>query len=79
MKNRTLLEDYKKADLDCLIPVVIRLKDNATKTVMIPKNELWYTATAFSGHKKSGFKLDKLQRALINRGIDFKSAFYPFI
>ena len=73
------LENYKEANLDTLIPTTIRLKDNSTQLVMIPKNELWYESNAFSGHKESGFKLDYLQKALDKRNLDYKSAFYPFI
>jgi hypothetical protein len=73
------LEYYKKADLQTLIPVAIRLKDNSINTVMIPKIELWYEAGNFSGHKQSGFKNDKLLIALDNRELNYKSAFYPFI
>jgi hypothetical protein len=73
------LETYKKANLETLIPTTIRLKDNSTKIVMIPKKELWYEATAFSGHKSSCFRLDKLQTALDNRGVNYKTAFYAFI
>jgi len=62
-----------------LIETKIRLKDNTTKTIMLPKDELWYESNAFSGHKKSGFRLDYLQKALDKRNIDYKSAFYPFI
>jgi len=62
-----------------LIETKIRLKDNTTKTIMLPKDELWYEANAFSGHKTSGFRLDYLQNALNKRNIDYKSAFYPFI
>jgi hypothetical protein len=76
MKN---LETYKKANLETLIPTTIRLKDNSTEIVMIPKKELWYEATAFSGHKSSGFRLDKLQIALDNRDVNYKTAFYAFI
>ena len=65
--------------MNTLIETKIRLKDNTIKTVMLPKNELWYEANAFSGHKKSGFRLDKLMNALNKRGIDYKTAFYPFI
>ena len=75
----TTLETYKKAKSETLIPTTIRLKDNSIEIVMIPKKELWYEATAFSGHKTSGFRLDKLQNALNNRGINYKSAFYAFI
>ncbi len=75
----TTLETYKKANLETLIPATIRLKNNSTEVVMIPKKELWYEATAFSGHKSSGFKLDKLQMALDNRGVNYKTAFYAFI
>lgn len=73
------LENYKKASIDTLIPVTIRLKDNSTEIKMIPKHELWYEANDFSCHKQSGFKLDKLQKALDIRGINYKSAFYQFI
>ena len=73
------LENYKKATLETLIPTTIRFKDKSTKTVMILKKELWYEATAFSGHKHSGFKLDKLQKALDDRGLNYKTAFYSFI
>ncbi len=75
----TTLENYKKANLETLIPTTIRLKDNSTEVVMIPKNELWYEANAFSGHKASGFKLDKLQKALDSRDVNYKTAFYAFI
>lgn len=75
----TTLENYKKANLDTLIPTTIRLKNKSTKIVMIPKKELWYEQSAFSGHKTSGFRLDKLQTALDNRGINYKTAFYHFI
>lgn len=75
----TTLENYKKATLETLIPTTIRLKDNSTKVVMIPKHELWYESSVFSGHKKSGFKLDKLQNALDSRCLNYKSAFYDFI
>ena len=75
----TTLENYKKADLETLIPTTIRLKDNTTKVVMIPKKELWYEANAFSGHKSSCFRSDKLQKALDNRNINYKTAFYAFI
>jgi len=73
------LENYKKANLETLIPTSIRLNDNTIKVVMIPKKELWYEATAFSGHRKSGYRLDKLQIALDNRNLNYKSAFYSFI
>ena len=76
MKN---LENHKLATLETLIPTTIRLKDNSTEIVMIPKKELWYEENAFSGHKTSGFRLDKLQTALDNRGINYKTAFYNFI
>ena len=75
----TTLENYKKANLDTLIPTTIRLKNKSTKIVMIPKKELWYEQSAFSGHRTSGFRLDKLQIALDNRGINYKTAFYHFI
>ena len=75
----TALENYKKSTLETLIPVSIRLKDNTVNILMIPKKELWYEASNFSGHKESGFKLDKLQNALDSRGINYKSAFYSFI
>jgi len=75
----TTLANYKKATLETLIPTTIRFKDKSTEVVMIPKKELWYESTAFSGHKATGFKLDKLQTALDNRGLNYKSAFYPFI
>ena len=75
----TTLENYKKATLETLIPTTIRLKDNSTEIVMIPKNELWYEENAFSGHKSSGFKLNKLQKALDSRGLNYKTAFYSFI
>ena len=75
----TTLENYKKATLETLIPTTIRLKDKSTEVVMIPKKELWYEQNAFSGHKTSGFRLDKLQTALDNRGINYKTAFYAFI
>ena len=75
----TTLETYKNSSLETLIPVTIRLKDNSTEIVMIPKKELWYEATVFSGHKSSGFTLDKLQIALTNRGVKCKTAFYSFI
>jgi hypothetical protein len=79
-KAREAHEKYKKADLETLIPTRIRLSDGSTKSVMIPKKELWYEQNAFSGHKKSGLKLDKLLTALANRNIrDFKSAYYDFI
>lgn len=73
------LADYKKATLETLIPTTIRLKDNSTNIVMIPKKELWYQQSAFSGYRTSGFRLDKLQKALDNRGINYKTAFYHFI
>jgi len=75
----TTQEIYKLANLETLIPTTIRLKDNSTKVVMIPKKELWYEDNAFSGHKSSCFRLDKLQTSLDNRGLVYKSAFYPFI
>ena len=75
----TTLEIYKKANLETLIPTTIRLKDNSTKIVMIPKKELWYEASVFSGHKSSCFRLDKLQTALENRCVKYKTAFYSFI
>ena len=46
---------------------------------MIPKKELWYEKNAFSGHKTSGFRLDKLQTALDKRDVNYKTAFYAFI
>ena len=74
------IEKYKKANLETLIPTRIRLSDDSTKVVMIPKKELWYEQNAFSGHKTSGFRLDKLLTALYNRGyFNFKSAYYDFI
>ncbi len=73
------LADYKKATLETLIPTTIRLKDNSTKIVMIPKKELWYEQGPFSGHRTSGFTSDKLQKALDNRGVNYKTAFYHFI
>lgn len=73
------LETYKKANLETLIPTTIRLNDNSTEIVMIPKKELWYEATAFSGHKSSCFRLDKLQIALDNRNVKYRTAFYEFI
>lgn len=73
------LETYKKANLETLIPTTIRLKDNSTEVVMIPKKELWYEATVLSGHKSSCFRLDMLQIALDNRSVNYKSAFYAFI
>jgi hypothetical protein len=75
----TNLENYEKSNLETLIPTTIILKNNSTEIVMIPKNELWYESNAFSGHKESGFKLDKLQNALDSRGLNYKSAFYSFI
>ena len=79
-KEKEAYEKYSKADLETLIPTRIRLSDGSTESVMIPKKELWYEQNAFSGHKKSGLKLDKLLTALDNRGIrDFKSAYYDFI
>ena len=75
----TTLENYKKVSLETLIPTTIRLKDNSTEVVLIPKKELWYEQNAFSGHKTSGFRLDKLQNALDNRGVNYKTAFYAFI
>ena len=73
-------EKYKKANLKTLIPTIVRLVDDSTKVVMIPKKELWYERNAFSGHKKSGFRLDYLLTALDNRGYwNFKSAYYDFI
>jgi len=71
MKN---LEEYKKANLETLIPTTIRFKDNSTEVVMIPKKELWYESNAFSGHKESGFKFDLLQNALANRDINYEYA-----
>ncbi len=73
------LANYKKATLETLIPTTIRLKDKSTEIVMIPKRELWYEQNAFSGHRTSGFRLDKLQNALDIRGINYKTAFYHFI
>ena len=73
------LEFYKNADLETLIPTLIKLKDNTAKTIMIPEKELWYESTIYSGHKNSGFKFDKLLKALDNRGLNYKSASYPFI
>jgi hypothetical protein len=75
----TILEKFKKASLETLIPVTIRLKDNSTEIVMIPKKELWYEQNAFSGHKSSCFRLDKLQIALDNRSLNYKTAFFAFI
>ena len=75
----TTLENYKKANLETLIPTTLRLKDNTNEVVMIPKKELWYEQNDFSGHKKSGFRLDKLQNALNSRGLKYKTAFFAFI
>jgi hypothetical protein len=73
------LENYKKASLETLIPTTIRLKNNTTEIVMIPKKELWYESSVFSGHKSSCFRLDKLQTALDSRCLNYKTAFYSFI
>ena len=73
------LEFYQKADLETLIPISIKLKDNTDKIVMIPKKDLWYESSIYSGHKKSGFKFDKLFKALDKIGLTYKSACYPFI
>ena len=79
-KEREAYEKYSKADLETLIPTRIVLADGSTKSVMIPKKELWYERNAFSGHNSSGFRLDYLLTALANRGIrDFKGAYYDFI
>ncbi len=75
----TTLENYKKANLNTLIPTTIRLKNKSTKIVMIPKNELWYESTWVNTQRSSGFMLDKLQIALDKRGINYVSAFYSFI
>lgn len=73
------LEFYKNADLETLVPVSIKLNDNTVNTVMIPKGELWYDKSIYSGHKESGFKFDKLLKALDNRKLNYKTASYPFI
>lgn len=73
------LEFYQNADLQTLIPTTMTAKDNTKKVVMIPKNELWYESNIYSGHKKSGFKIDKLFKALDSRGLNYKSVSYPFI
>ena len=75
----TTLENYKRASLETLIPITIRLKNKSTKIVMIPKKELWYEASWINTRRASGFMLDKLQISLNKRGVDYVSAFYSFI